>query len=435
MPITAGPHAVDDSPTAIHREESYTGFLLPPIETKQRALDDVMIPPEKINDCFALFFEHYCPIVPVLNAANDISPNAIYERCPFLFWSIITVGSQRYYEDPTIFSRLSSRIVALAFRYITERLTPLHTIEGLILLCAWPVPVTHMYRDTTHTIAGAALQLALQCGLHIVGEGQEFARTYIRENVAEKRYRANLWYYCLIICQSASIADGLPPLNVLDSFSFPRGRKEVTGLLSSRLLFQTRLHRIQVAAIFEIMQCAMGPTSDSNAVNAMIDVFDGRVREFESELCDGFDEFVLNSTRLHIATFRLMVNPEDMDNLGIIKLYSISRSVIEGATELDKRIGFSVYSTFYHLRSLLLAASLILKISRSHLSTQVDLVGGERSYFSVIQFARRRSVEPSDLDSRVVSILTQLWSSRLSSNLRDEDRSSRLIWTQESSVS
>src|ERR1700761_5305216 len=101
------------------------------------------------SDIHIRFFAHYSDQVPIVDAAS--TPNGIYESSNFLFWAVITTGSRKYIDDTTIFNRLSQRIVNMALQNLVLRHSPFHLIQGLLLLCAWPVPVHHIYQETVHT--------------------------------------------------------------------------------------------------------------------------------------------------------------------------------------------------------------------------------------------------------------------------------------------
>ncbi len=147
----------------------------------------------------ARFFTHYSPQVPVVDRLT--AADAIFEKSPFLFWTIVTIGSRKYSQDPTLFSQLCHRIVDLAFSSLKLRQSPIQIVQALVLLCAWPLPVEHLYQDKVHTLAGSCMQLALQIGLHVAGVGQDFARERVQAHAAAQAVRALLWRYCVIVCQ------------------------------------------------------------------------------------------------------------------------------------------------------------------------------------------------------------------------------------------
>jgi hypothetical protein len=97
-----------------------------------------------------------------------------------------------------------------------------------------------------------------------------------------------------------------------------------------------------------------------------------------------------------------------LDHDGLVELYYIAYKVIMGtkATYPGKSscpdyVGWSK----------LLAAFIILRISRSCLASRVDLRAGEKAYFATILDFREASLENDDLCARGAMVLGQLWSS------------------------
>jgi len=138
----------------------------------------------------------YHSLLPILDPS--LTPNDYYDLSPFLFWSIITTGSRRYSDDPTILDKTSQLITPLAFSSMALRSTPIPVIQGLLILCTWRLPTYSMYKDMTHVLCGAAVHLATQIGLHVAGVGQDFARMPLKKDQDQKILRAKLWMQCVI---------------------------------------------------------------------------------------------------------------------------------------------------------------------------------------------------------------------------------------------
>jgi transcriptional regulatory protein LEU3 len=145
------------------------------------------------------FFEHYSASLPIIDPT--LSPDQCYSQSPFLFWAIVCIGSRRYPDDPTLLGWLAPRINSLALSSLSSRTTPIQKIQGLLLLCTWPIPINTMSKDITNILSGAALHLALQIGLHVLGVGQDFERNKVDADETEKIFRARLWLQCLKTCQ------------------------------------------------------------------------------------------------------------------------------------------------------------------------------------------------------------------------------------------
>jgi transcriptional regulatory protein LEU3 len=136
-------------------------------------------------------------LFPILDAS--LGPNDYYNLSPFLFWTIIVIGSRRYADDPNVLDKSSQLITPLAFSSMALRSSPMPVIQGLLLLCTWRLPTNSMYKDMTHLMCGSAVHLATQIGLHIAGVGQDFARMPVKKDQEQKVFRARLWLCCVIV--------------------------------------------------------------------------------------------------------------------------------------------------------------------------------------------------------------------------------------------
>lgn len=168
------------------------------------------------------FHQHYAPLVPGIFDA-DVSPEQCYQKSPFLFWAIVCTGARTYTKDPTILDRLAREITDLALPSLCSNLRPVPTIQAIILLCSWPMPINTLYKDPSHALAGAAMQLAVQNGLHFFSSEQDFASrpSKRQDNLGsqsarlldpqigtpswcadrEINFRARLWVHCLTVFQ------------------------------------------------------------------------------------------------------------------------------------------------------------------------------------------------------------------------------------------
>lgn len=117
------------------------------------------------------------------------------------------------------------------------------------------------------------------------------------------------------------------------------------------------------------------------------------------------------SARLSIRAFHFFAVPDSTRTAGLTQLYSIACNVINLSSDRETSHESALHRTQYHNRMVVLAAMSILRISRSLLRDYVDLEQGETAYFKAIALCKKRSTENNDLDSRNVTILTQLWAS------------------------
>ncbi|KAJ5587979.1 uncharacterized protein N7459_003744 [Penicillium hispanicum] len=376
--------------------------------TLPRSLNGYSVEAQKIDDCFFLFFSHYSHVLPILDACK--SPDVYYSRCPLLFWTILGVGSRQYRRDPTLLTRLAPCIESMALSSLASRVAVIEMIQSLLLLSLWPFPFNSANKAMVHIFSGAAVNLAQQIGLHVVGVGQDFARVKIDADEAAKAYRAQLWHYCLLVNQSASYADGLLP-GILTTQSHTEIQR-AKALLPPSLQYQRQIYEVAVNATQAMQQAGVADDNGCSAalLHALIDNFD---RELSSiPLAEGSSHITklhYAITRLHIRTFTFFSTPGPETFMAIVDLYHTAVSAIDALTSTS---GPAAACPFFMYRVILLAAFSILKILRSDAhQSAVDASVGEDSYFSAIMFLKQMSMAHDDITARSADILAQLWAS------------------------
>ena len=196
--------------------------------------------------------------------------------------------------------------IALPSLYSISR--PIPAIRAVLVLCLWPLPISTMWKDPSHALIGAAVQLAVQNGLHVVGHEQDFARTLSKSTESERLSRARLWIHCLIIFQrratksralccmyiallscladnrySTSMCDGLPCWSIPTLGPLSRDEESET-FASPDLLYRYRLHRIQTTALRTMLQESDVESGSTNgSLGSLIDVFDSQLKEIRAE--------------------------------------------------------------------------------------------------------------------------------------------------------
>lgn len=249
--------------------------------TISRALDGFVVDARKIDDCFALFFTQYHPLLPILESSlSPTSANGYYELSPFLFWCIVVTGSRHYLEDRSILDKVSQLITPLAFSSMALRSTPIPVIQGLLILCTWRLPTNSMYKDMTHVLCGAAVHLATQIGLHVTGVGQDFARTPLKTDQEQKILRAKLWMQCVIVSIRTSCAEGIPPLVIAESFydGDEKDREDLLAFLPADLQFNHKLHIILHKAMAAMARTDIKTVNcDARNLRSLITIFDSQL--------------------------------------------------------------------------------------------------------------------------------------------------------------
>ncbi|OKL55472.1 hypothetical protein UA08_09208 [Talaromyces atroroseus] len=379
-------------------------------KTAPQALNAYEVDAQKIDDCFALYFNNYARLLPILNPR--LSPNTYFSRSPLLFWTIVAVGSRRYDKDPTLLTRLAPSIQNMALLSLSMREAVIEVIQSLLLLSIWPFPFNSVNKAMAHIFCGAAVNLAQQIGMHVFGIGQDFARVKLFPNEAEKAYRAQLWQHCIIINQSSSYADGFIP-GVLPVQENSSDFCQIDLLLPSELKYYKQIHEVAISAtqLLQTADIAKPNKCNSGHLHSLIELSERELFRISPPPTNYSDigNIYLSSARLHIRSFCFFCEQGPENFAPILSLYAAALETINAVVAVD---GLAIICTFYIHRMLMLAALSILKILRSDLHRSVvDAKAGENAYFSVIRFLKQMSIAHDDLSARGADILAQLWAS------------------------
>ncbi|KAF1817565.1 hypothetical protein P152DRAFT_454146 [Eremomyces bilateralis CBS 781.70] len=408
-----GPHEPDAStafsPSVGTSTVEHTHSDRKETRTISQRLGDVELSARKINGCFSMFYQFYKPVLPGI-FDGDKNPNDVYESSNFLFWTIVYVGARRYAKDPTIVESLTNPLKDFIHKSLFDPDKAISTIKASLLLCLWPLPISTTFRDQNPAIAGAAMQLAVQQGLHY-SRHQDFVRVALKKPAANKIFRARLWAHCVTVFQSTNMHDGFPPPMALDPVCADRNLSISDGL-PGIILYQYRLHRVLTSALASIMHTTdLDCTRDGDSLNSSILFYDAQAQEISPVEANDLGTFALNNVRLLIRGFHFFAAPGAERTAGILQLYVISCSMIQSASRMDKYHDFGNHCNALQTRAIALAAVCILRVHRSSLRTQIDIDAGEDMFFEAIRISKKHSIQNNDLDGRTSIILTQLWSS------------------------
>ncbi|RFU34161.1 hypothetical protein B7463_g2163, partial [Scytalidium lignicola] len=410
---------IDDSDflSITHKQSASDGISNPTMTTSM----DVVFPCDShelldglskptTNYCLQLFFKHYASFLPGI-FPSDIAFMSYHAQSPFLFWTMACTGARRFH-DVGYFQQAASKVRELVTASILQIQDPIQTIQAILILCLWPLPVDTMWKDPSHTMAGAAMQLAIQNGLHKFRHEQDFSRTQINSNDRNTRpFRVYLWIHCVIHFQRTSICDGLPFSSILDSWP---GETEASLQLidNQRLVSRYRLHRLQIRAITTITQNHdVQEAQGCNGISTLINVFDSQIQEIDPSTTDLTFQMAVKFSRLSLLVFHLFGPESDAMLAGAVCLFNVCKEILDLTARLDATQSFAWYSTHYHMRMILLAAFCVLRIMRSKLREMIPVNEAEQSLFKAINFVKSRSTQTTDLDAKYAIILKQLYSS------------------------
>jgi transcriptional regulatory protein LEU3 len=340
---------------------------------------------------------------------NDRPPEQLYPKCPAAFWAIVSVGARKYQQDPHLLDFIGSRIVDLAVSSIYSMTNATPAIAAVLLLCLWPIPINTTYKDPSHALAGAAMQLALQNGLHIWGHEEDFYRDQESCAYEGEVFRARLWAQCTVTVQNTSLCDGLPAWSVPEACPM---EQKYSISPNRNWLYHYQLHRIQMSAISSIARnLELAGSKDESSFDGFINVFDAQIIATVVEEYKTCNILVQRCAQLSIRAFHFFQEDSTLKRPGIIQVYAISCQLIDLYEQLDVSEEWASYAPRYFARMMYLAAYCILRITKSEIRGCIDLKGGEEAFFKAVSLAKRRSIKVNDLDWRNAMILNQLWMS------------------------
>ncbi|KFZ22563.1 hypothetical protein V502_02873, partial [Pseudogymnoascus sp. VKM F-4520 (FW-2644)] len=378
------------------------------------SLEGIQLDSRKLKDCFSLYFKHYHPILNILEPEYELQDYFTYS--PLLFWTIIVTGSRRYSLDPTVLELLAPKVANLAALAMTRISKYLPTISALLILCAWPLPMENASDDPSSVYAGAILQLALQNGLHMRSKRQDFAQNQlIKETLNQEKFMIRLWGWCKVICHCTNIFSGLPPQIFEDAFSIEPHRAEIFESLDPSVFWMQRLESTLCNSLSTLMQnkYERQDTKTSSLFPSMINHFDEEIVLLQRQSKDHLADMWFSSGRLHLGAFHFFCCQSSSKLTRLIELYHIACAFVDHIVTRDQQSDYALYLSEQYYRTLTLAAATILRLCRSMgLSSKLDLLLGEQSYFAAIQILKKRALKNNDLNARMAAMLLQLWQSK-----------------------
>jgi len=129
---------------------------------------------------------------------------------------------------------------------------------------------------------------------------------------------------------------------------------------------------------------------------------------------------IITVTRLHMNAFHFFGTDHSIHLPELIKLYHIACHWTDQAPDMDEANNWAFYSSESYFRHMLLIATIILRISRSHqLKSSIDLRKSEKAYFTVVRLLMKRSLSTRDVNACTANMLSALWNSDYCFRQRD----------------
>lgn len=139
------------------------------------------------------FEENYYRHCPILDSKKSLV--ALYRSSSFLLWTIAIISSWRHPELSRLYDTIVPEYRELLGRTLAGPILELETLQGLILLCFWPLCVRRQTEDPSWNYCGLITNSALKMGLHRITFDREKGQTSAASLLGKTG--AKTWMACL----------------------------------------------------------------------------------------------------------------------------------------------------------------------------------------------------------------------------------------------
>jgi hypothetical protein len=380
--------------------------------TVQRSAGDTILLPWHIDAAFAAFFNEMHPLLPFL---SESSPNACYDREPFLFWTICVLGLRSV--GPDLANSLSPFVTTEALhappRSCHNQAAATAVIQALLLLSFWPFKSPSLLHEAIWLHCGSAVHLALHVGLHHPHSAAEFApkerRAHIPALVTEFR---RTWIACYVVNCLVSFARGYPGTIRADFNLIEYTKSNPAQLSISPDLFKLLL----IARRIEEGQDLGSPPTvpyghiDPNSRAGIYSLLQSRVKGTEAKISpvSPYMDLFLTATKLLPALQVLQsTSPIALQETTILAAFGYASQLINDARIVQSTIHMVHLPVFVHAL-VLISALLIFKIQISMFSPLIDLQQAQKQILEACRYYRNGINDFSTIPARLTIFMDGL---------------------------
>ncbi|KIW31468.1 uncharacterized protein PV07_03116 [Cladophialophora immunda] len=274
--------------------------------TQTFQLNDLTLSKSDVGELFQEFFMYYHDQLPMLE--KDIDAPAVFDASPLLFWVIILTATRNLESHHTHFQSLCKKMPMLLGKLMSQRDDSVHTMQALLILSMWPLPVNRQSDDMRWVHSGMAMQMAMQAGFHRVGYEQEYHGLTYSKSSADERKHTRIWRAWCFVNAMLSCEFGLPCLVPFDSLDIKP--------VDEACLPPDFLSKLRLALYISRINDSLGDkTKDNNYRTRTTRLLDKDLENLAATLrrargqwtCSV--EFVLLSIRLNMYAFSLRQPP------------------------------------------------------------------------------------------------------------------------------
>ncbi|KAK0102532.1 hypothetical protein ONS95_006145 [Cadophora gregata] len=327
-------------------------------------LGDIELEADQVVRLFEHFHKHYYRHCPILNTQSSVA--ALYNRSPFLFWTIIIISSRHHPTLGFLYDVLTEPYRSLLEKTMMAPLNALEPIQGGVLLCVWPLNVRKQIYDPSWNYCGLVTNAAIRMGLHRSGG-------YRRDNISplESRAQSKTWMACCFLNYSHLWQTGvclLPEVpNMLNNISAPHAKMEKEFLIKNSILKLYAKTTTVLGNLNENVDCAFlqylcRDLDNLREANKEIWNSEAEIILLGAQLCIYTQHLERTSRRDGSAQRKVLISENDSSTDVLANIvFGIASRLITTFTSPESEIRPYVPKHYFQL--LLLASTLILKLS------------------------------------------------------------------------
>ncbi|MCJ1476255.1 hypothetical protein MMC13_004921 [Lambiella insularis] len=387
-------------------------------QTLRRQLGGVILSADRVQDLYQAFFTFYHPYIPLLDA--DKSPDAYYDICPLLFWTIIVVAGRRItHITANVTASLTVAFKDLLWSTIAAVPQSYHVVKALCILCNWPLPISSTSADPTFTLSGIMMQIAIQIGLQRPSHAQDFSRFPIELRGEELKDRVKTWAACNVVAQRVSTGYGLPTATLYDSTLGPSAMKDSGFDLPDDVDARLRIEIFSDKVTKALYRNPTDPVglADPKGKSTIMSLLNAEFEELKDNLMPHLtpmNSLYLQAARMHQQLSVFFDSPDTegyRENLTALWLamtdFLDSADRVQASPVAGARL--ITFATNYILQMIVAASFTLLKLLNSHFARLISAPHGAALFTRTITTIRTISVTKNDLPSRFAEVLAQLW--------------------------
>ncbi|QDS69990.1 hypothetical protein FKW77_003244 [Venturia effusa] len=367
-------------------------------------IGDITIPMDVIGEMWKEYFDHYHAWLPVLDQKD--TPEHVFDRSPFLFWTVIMIACRRY-QGGSMFSTLLKPYIDLVNATITRPPTKAghHVVKGLCLLCTWPIPISSTTEDMTFTLSGVMMKFAMHLGIHRPSNPSDFNNIPVNLRTEQITDRLKTWAICNLVAQNVSTGYGQPPETIYDDTLRKRG-DEFSHILTP---LDTRLEIEQVIdKITREIYCPRSAKMKTDWSECKVEL--SKLHE-KIDFSNPLESLHFQAAQMHLNLQVFFEDHSSVDyQLALKELDQSVRNFINATQVYEEEIR---YAPYYIYQMCVAAAAALLKLMNSFFgfSTFTDREDGVHLFWVAIDCIRVMSARDNDLPQRLGEVLAQMWNS------------------------